>query len=118
MFSDLPEAVQIQLLIVFGSIITAVVVTVGTIIVAILNRTRQHAKESSQHAKETRWQVQNDHATNLREDLDSKFASVLASIDTSFAAIRTEITTLHKADSDLRIELIRNRTPKEKSSYD
>jgi len=56
----------VQAIIVFGSIVTAIVGAVGIIIVAMLNRTRQHAKVAAD-------QTQNSHKSNLRDDLDEKF---------------------------------------------
>lgn len=62
----LTEPVQMQLIITFGSIIAAIVAAAGIVIVAMLNRTRQHAKVAAD-------QTQNSHKSNLRDDLDLKF---------------------------------------------
>lgn len=47
------------------AVLTALIASVTTVIVALLNRTRQHAKAA-------REQVENNHSTNLREESDER----------------------------------------------
>ena len=98
------EAVQVQAIIVFGSILTAVVGTVGVIIVAMLNRTRQHAKVAAD-------QTANSHnkpdgtPLNLRDDLDEKFewiADLVKTLGDDLGGVKSDIRGIRKDASDDR----------------
>lgn len=121
---ELTEAVQIQLIIVFGSIACAIVAAVGAIILALVNRTRQHAKAASDNTAATRTQVTNDHKTNLRDDLDDKFkamgddlATVLAdlgTVKTTQAKQGKQISALFSRDNALAKEIEDTKRPQSK----
>ncbi|GAB3125955.1 hypothetical protein [Glaciibacter psychrotolerans] len=96
--TTLTEPVQIQLVIVFGSILTAVVGTIGVIIVAMVNRTRQYAKSTQEH-------VQNSHMKpdgkplNLRDDLDDKFqglSDLVKGAISDIGGLRSDIRSIRK----------------------
>jgi hypothetical protein len=98
------EAVQIQMVIVFGSILTAIVGATGVIIVAMLNRTRQHAKVA---ADQTANSHKNPDGTplNLRDDLDEKFeglADLVKGLGLDIGGMKSDIRGIRKDASDDR----------------
>jgi len=54
-------------------VLVAVVTVLGTIIIAIMDRTRRHARA-------TRAQVENNHSTNMREEGDTRHAQLLGEL--------------------------------------
>lgn len=94
----LSEPVQLQLIIVFGSIITAIIGTVGGVMVTMLNRASNRQKQVLEH-------VQNSHKNpdgtplNLRDDLDEKFDGLASLVKTAVADIgglRSDIRDIRK----------------------
>lgn len=73
----LTDAAAVQLIAVIGSIVVAVVTAIGIVIVAMLNRTRQHARAASKNTAETRDEVKNSHEINLRDNIDTNQAGIL-----------------------------------------
>lgn len=61
--AQLTEAAQVALLTQLGGILIAVIGVLGSIGLFLLESTRRHAKA-------TRRQAENDHDTNLRDDID------------------------------------------------
>ena len=103
------EAVQVQLVVVFGSVITAIITTIGIVIVAMLNRASTRQKQVLDH-------VQNEHKKadgtplNLRDDLDEKFEGVSRLVRgaiTDIGGIRQELRALRDDDTDQRDRLRR-----------
>ena len=107
------EAVQVQMILVFGTIMVAVVTTVGLIAVALINRTRQHAKAASDNTAVTRHAITNDHPTNFRDDLDEKFEEVFRLLGIH----GRQINRLFVADSKLAadLEATRPKTPRKRT---
>ncbi len=105
MLGGLPESVQVQLVVTFGVIIAAIITTMGGLILAILNRTRQHAKA-------TREGVENSHDTNLRDDLDGKVEVIvgrLKELATDVGGIRSDIRAIHREQGEDRRALAAER---------
>jgi hypothetical protein len=113
------EAIQLQLIITFGALGGTGIITLGSILIAIANRTRQHAKAASDNTAETRDQVKNDHTVNLRDDLDGKQADVLATlktiIDTQGRQGR-QIALLFRQDREMAEELEHTQQPRPRSN--
>lgn len=98
---QLSPAGEVQVILVFGTIITAVITTIGIVAVALINRTRQHAKAASDNTAETRDEFVNDHKTNLRDDLDAKFAGLNKRLDKQ----SRQIAALFARDRELAQEI-------------
>ncbi|MGV8852333.1 MAG: hypothetical protein ACOH1M_07190 [Rhodoglobus sp.] len=101
----MPETAQVQLIITFGSIISAIVTAGGIVLVAMLNRTRQHAKVAADQTK-------NSHETNLRDDLDEKFLDLTVLVRGAVADIggmKSDIRQIHRDASDDRDALAKER---------
>lgn len=58
------------------NVLVAIIITVGTVLAALLSYLGIVATGARRHAKAARNQVQNSHDTNLRDDLDTKFAGL------------------------------------------
>lgn len=108
------EQLQIQYIVVLGSIAVAVITTIGVIMVARINTAVRHTKAASVNALATRVEVKNDHEVNLRDDLDAKFAGVFEEL----AALRTgqrrqgrQINALFAADRELEREIENTKQP-------
>ena len=63
---------------VLAALVLAVVTTVGTVLAT--RPVRRDLRQVKSDAKEARDQTANTHTTNLREDLDEKFAEVLTAV--------------------------------------
>jgi hypothetical protein len=105
------EAVQVQLVIVFGSIISAIVATIGVVIVATLNRTSTRQKRTTVAVAQVLDHVQNAHKNpdgtplNLRDDLDDKFeglAGLVKGISADLGGVKADIRGIRKDASDDR----------------
>lgn len=90
-------------------IAVAAIVTFGTIITALLGYLGVVATGARRHAKAARYEVQNTHPTNLRDDLDEKFEGLAGLVKTvidrqaeqgkDIGGIRADVR--HLAESDL-----------------
>lgn len=101
-----------EIVIVFGSIFATIITTIGVVIVASLNRTRQHAKNASDNTAQTREQVVNSHSMNLRDDLDEKFQSIanlIGGVTADIGGIRSDIRTIHREQGEDRRALATER---------
>jgi hypothetical protein len=105
------EAVQVQLVVVFGSILSAIVATTGVVIVAMLNRTSSRQKRTTVAVAQVLDHVQNAHENpdgtplNLRDDLDEKFegmADLVKGLGNDIGGIRSDIRGIRKDASDDR----------------
>lgn len=76
----MPVETEVELIAQLGASAVAVVTAIGLILVAIVNRTRQHTKA-------VRTQVENDHEINFRDELDDRHAEILAKVDAAAEAI-------------------------------
>lgn len=70
------ESVLVALITAFGVVLAAFM----GVIIALLNRTRQHARAASNHASAAAFEVKNHHQTNLRENIDTNHRQVLGAI--------------------------------------
>ena len=68
-----PEA-ELELIRATGLVLVALVTALGAILVALLNRTRQHAKAA-------REQVENNHPKNLRDEQDERHGENVSRLD-------------------------------------
>lgn len=68
-------------------IAVAVIVTFGTIITGLLGYLGVVATGARVHAKAARFEVQNSHEVNLRDDLDLKFAGLAGLVKGAVADI-------------------------------
>lgn len=91
----LPLEVEVQLIAQIGAVAVAVVTVIGLIAVAILNRTRQHAKA-------VRYQVENDHSTNLRDDADKYHGETAAKLDALVDAVASLGRSVGSVRDDVR----------------
>jgi hypothetical protein len=69
------------------AVLVAVITAVGVVlaafmgvIIALLNRTRQHARAASNHASEAVAQTKNHHEENMRDNIDRNHQQVLGAI--------------------------------------
>lgn len=80
-------------------VVVAAIVTFGTVITALLGYLGIVATSTRRHAKAARNEVQNSHDTNLRDDLDLKFAG-LADLVTGLVGdvggIKEDIRIIHR----------------------
>jgi hypothetical protein len=107
------EAVLLQLIATTGVVLGALLLFFGTVLTVLSNRTRQHARAASNNTAETRDEVKNDHKTNLRDDLDAKFAEVLAElagVKSTQATQGRQINHLFRNDRELHEELEQTQT--------
>lgn len=116
---QLTEFGEGQIVLAFGSIVVAIITTVGLIAIALINRTRQHAKAASDNTAKTRDEFTNDHKVNLRDDLDEKFAGLEAQMRKQGSQINgrldrqaRQINKLFANDRDLADELEQTRPGK------
>lgn len=98
-------------MIVFGSIISAIVATIGVVIVATLNRTSTRQKRTTVAVAQVLDHVQNAHKNpdgtplNLRDDLDDKFeglAGLVKGISADLGGVKADIRGIRKDASDDR----------------
>lgn len=86
---------EVQLIAQLGAIGVAVVTAIGLIIVAIVNRTRQHTKA-------VRDQVENDHPTNFRDEQDHRHLEVVTKFDGALEAIASLGRSIGSIRDDVR----------------
>ena len=101
-------------------VLVAVITAIGGVLVAFVGRSNAHSKraataatESAGHARAARWQVENHHSTNLREEGDQRhgenvvnFGRVLDAVQevrrdvgglrSEVRAVRTDVGTLYR----------------------
>lgn len=86
---------EVQLIAQIGAVAVAVVSAIGLILVAIVNRTRQHTKA-------VRNQVENDHTTNFRDEQDVRHVELLTKFDGALEAIAGLGRSVGSIRDDLR----------------
>lgn len=106
------EVVLIQQI---GAIVVSIVTAIGIIMVALLNRTRQHAKLAATNSAVVKDEVKNDHTTNMRDESDERHGEIIATLRelsaTQQQMLETqkvhgrEIGNLHKSVGGIRDEL-------------
>ncbi|MDO4791828.1 MAG: hypothetical protein Q3999_05035 [Buchananella hordeovulneris] len=97
-----------------GTVLTAALAGIGTLLGVILNRQRRlgvgvqvakaEASAAAADAAATRAQVQNSHSTNLRDDLDAKQAEALAAmaeLSTMMAGLQADVAALRTGQQHL-----------------
>lgn len=97
-----------------GTVLTAALAGIGTLLGVILNRQRHlgvgvqvakaEASAAAADAAATRAQVQNSHTANLRDDLDAKQAEALAAmaqLSTMVAGLQANLDALRRGQEDL-----------------
>lgn len=94
---SLAMAVETEVAIIaqLGGVAVAIVTAIGLILVAIVNRTRQHSKA-------VRVQVENDHSTNFRDELDTRHTEILEKVDGAMKAIAALGKSVGSVRDDLR----------------
>lgn len=98
-----------------GAVAIAIITVIGGIMVALLNRTRQHAKEAAANSVVVKNEVKNDHTTNLRDESDERHSEIIATLRelsaTQQQMLETqkvhgrEIGNLHKSVGSIRDDL-------------
>jgi hypothetical protein len=76
------------------NVVVTTIITFGTIISAFLGYLGVVATGARRHAKAARFEVQNSHDTNLRDDLDKKFeglAGLVESLARDVGGIKADI---------------------------
>ncbi|MDO4792496.1 MAG: hypothetical protein Q3999_08450 [Buchananella hordeovulneris] len=97
-----------------GTLLAGALAGIGTLLGVILNRQRHlgagvqvakaEASAAAADAAATRAQVQNSHATNLRDDLDAKqaeFLAALGQVSTMVSGLQADLDALREGQSDL-----------------
>lgn len=85
------------------AIICALIVTLGTVLVARIERGNRDARRAREHASATRDQVQNTHSSNLRDDIDgisdgiSELRAEVSRVSTRLEAVQTSADIQHAA---------------------
>ena len=89
-----------------AQIIIALIGVMGTIAIAGFgflgvraNQTRKHASEAASDAFRARDQLENNHDTNIRDDLDekfSKFGAILEAFGRDMGGVKDDIRALHR----------------------
>lgn len=80
-----PDA-EVEAIRALGIVLGALVTVFGSITLALLARTRTHAKRASLSAASADEQVSNEHSTNLREEQDVRHAELMGLV----REVRTE----------------------------
>lgn len=78
-----------------GAIIVALITTVGTILIVLIDRTRRHALAS-------RRQVENSHATNMREENDERHEQETGLHKQTLKALRFLTSQMVGVQADIR----------------
>ena len=93
-------------------VIVAMLGTFGLIFTALLSFIGVVVTVTRKHAKAARYEVQNNHDTNLRDDLDEKFQSFTALLKTQGAdlgGMKSDIRAIHRENAAARDAAARER---------
>jgi len=91
-----------------GVILAAFISAVGVVLVAIINRARQHSKNAREHAKvaadNSRLivdEVKNSHTTNLREESDERHGELIEKLERVIAVQAEQGEAIHELRRDV-----------------
>lgn len=85
-------------------LLVAVVAALGGVVVAYLEHGRRQSKKTRADVKAAKYQVENDHSTNLREDLD-EIAETARMTAAHVESLTREVRSLGKSVGGLRDDL-------------
>lgn len=91
-----------------GAVAIAIITVIGGVMVALLNRTRQHAKVAAANSTVVKNEVKNDHTTNLRDESDERHSEIITTLRQVLETQKVhgrEIGNLHKSVGGIRDEL-------------